>query len=164
MKWCWADERCWCTWVVIDSDQIVLSLQFTPKGGWGCLKCRPLSGISGLSFDSPFLSPLVLFFCLVLLLCLVIFLLMFLSPDFFPQKTLKYFSLRVRLFCMALVEQLPLGIRLLAPGVFKPSCSTLFTLFLRLDSVYRPFQLYFIPKTLSTIPPFSAPFLQLIST
>ena len=28
------------------------------------------------------------------------------SPDFFSQKTLKYFSLRVRLFCMALVEQL----------------------------------------------------------
>ena len=38
------------------------------------------------------------------------------------------------------------------------------TLFLRLVSVYRSFQLYFIPKTLSTIPPFSAPFLQLIST
>ena len=59
---------------------------------------------------------------------------MFHSPDFFPQKTtttLKYFSLRVTLFCMALVEQLPPGIRLLAPGVFKPSCSTLFTLFLR---------------------------------
>ena len=29
------------------------------------------------------------------------------SPDFFfLQKILKYFSLRVRLFCMALVEQL----------------------------------------------------------
>ena len=37
--------------------------------------------------------------------CLVIFLLMVHSPDFFPRK-LKYFSLRVRLFCMALVEQL----------------------------------------------------------
>ena len=37
--------------------------------------------------------------------------------------------------------------RLLAPGVFKPSCSTPFTLFLRLVSIYRPFQLYFIPKT-----------------
>ena len=67
-----------------------------------------LSGISGLSFDSPFLSPLLFFFfCLVLLL--------FLSCHFsancpfsrlFFQKTLKYFSLRVRLFCMALVEQL----------------------------------------------------------
>ena len=51
--------------------------------------------------------------------------------------------------------------RLLAPGVFKPSCSIPFTLFLRLVSVYRPFQLYFIPKTLSTTPSFSAPFLQL---
>ena len=59
---------------------------------------------------------------------------------------------------------MPPGSRLLAPGVFKPSCSTPFTLFLRLISVYRPFQLYFIPKTLSTIPPFSALFLQLIST
>ena len=65
-----------------------------------------LSGISELSFDSPFLSPLLFFFCLVLLL--------FLSDNFsangpfsfFPPKTLKYFSLRVRLFCMALVEQL----------------------------------------------------------
>ena len=55
----------------------------------------------------------------------------------------------------------PPGSRLLALGVFKPSCSTPFTLFLRLVSVYRPFQLYFIPK-LSTIPPFSAPFLQLM--
>ena len=44
--------------------------------------------------------------------------------------------------------------------VFVPSCSTCFTLFLHLVSVYQPFQLYFIPKTLSTIPPFSAPFLQ----
>ena len=35
---------------------------------------------------------------------------------------------------------------LLAPGVFKLSCSTSFTLFLRLVSVYWPFQLYFIPK------------------
>ena len=46
--------------------------------------------------------------------------------------------------------------RLLAPVVFKSSCSTPFTLFLSLVSVYRPFQLYFIPKTLSTIPPFSS--------
>ena len=58
---------------------------------------------------------------------------------------------------------LPLWSWLLALGVFKPSCSTPFTLFLCLVSVYRPFQLYFIPKTPSTIPPFSAPFLQLIS-
>ena len=43
----------------------------------------PLSGILGLSFDSSFLSPLLLF-CLVLML--VIFLLMVLSPDFFSRK------------------------------------------------------------------------------
>ena len=58
----------------------------------------------------------------------------------------------------------PPGSRLLAPGVLKPSCSTPFTLFLRQASVYRSFQLYCIPKILFTIPLFSAPFLQLIST
>jgi len=57
----------------------------------------------------------------------------------------------------------PLWSRLLAPGVFKPSYSTPFTLFLHLVSVYWPFQLYFIPKILSTIPLFSAPFLQLMT-
>ena len=46
--------------------------------------------------------------------------------------------------------------RLLAPGVFKPTCSTPFTVFLRLDSVYRPFQLYFIPKTLHNTSVFSS--------
>ena len=45
--------------------------------------------------------------------------------------------------------------RLLAPGVFKPSCYP-FTLFLRLVSVYRPFQLYFIPKTLHNTSVFSS--------
>ena len=46
--------------------------------------------------------------------------------------------------------------RLLVPGVFKLSCSTPFTPFLCLVSVYRPFHLYFIPKTLSMIPVFSS--------
>ena len=41
---------------------------------------------------------------------------------------------------------LPPWSRLLTPGVFKPSCSTPFTLFLHLVSVYWPFQLYFITK------------------
>ena len=50
----------------------------------------------------------------------------------------------------------PLWSRLLAPGVFKPSCSTPFTLFLRLVSVYWPFQLYFIPKTLHNTSVFSS--------
>ena len=45
--------------------------------------------------------------------------------------------------------------------VFKPSCSTPFTPFLCLVSVYRPFHLYFIPKTLSTMPMFLVPFWQL---
>ena len=45
---------------------------------------------------------------------------------------------------------------LLAPGVFKLSCSAPFTPLLRLVSVYRPFHLYFIPKTLFTIPVFSS--------
>ena len=42
------------------------------------------------------------------------------------------------------------------PGVFKPSCSTPFTLFLRLVSDYRPFQLYVIPKTLHNTSIFSS--------
>ena len=45
--------------------------------------------------------------------------------------------------------------------VFKPSCSTPFTPFLCLVSVYRPFHLYLIPKTLSTMPMFLVPFWQL---
>ena len=69
----------------------------TPKGGQGC----HLSGISGLPVESPFLSPLLFFFCLVLSL--------FLSCNFsvngpFSRK-LKYFLLKVRLFYIALVEQ-----------------------------------------------------------
>ena len=58
-----------------------------------------LSGISGLSFDSPFLSPLFFLpgpFALSVVSILLTFF----------QKTLKYFLLRVRLFCKALVEQL----------------------------------------------------------
>ena len=65
-----------------------------------------LSGISGLPFDSTFLSPLLFFLPSPLaLFVLFFFLLIVCSPDFFPRK-LRYFSLRVRLFCMALVEQL----------------------------------------------------------
>ena len=55
-----------------------------------------LSGISGLSFFSAQSS------CSF---CLVIFLLMVQSPDFFFQKTLKYFSLKVRLFGSLLSSQ-----------------------------------------------------------
>ena len=48
---------------------VVVFVLHPPKGGWGCLMAPPLSGISGLSFDSTLLSFL-LFFCLVLLLFL----------------------------------------------------------------------------------------------
>ena len=69
----------------------------------------------------------------------------------------------VQTACLCLRCQPPWSL-LLLPGVFKPSCSTPFTLFLCVVSVYWPFQLYYIPKTLSTLPPFSAPFLQFMST
>ena len=49
--------------------------------------------------------------------------------------------------CLLVCHWPPPWSRLLMPGVFKPSCSTPFTPFLRLVSVYWPFQLYFIPKT-----------------
>ena len=65
----------------------------------------PLCGISGLSFDSPFLSPL-LFFCLVSLLFL--FGHFFVNGPFsclFPQGTWPTFFVK-RFFCMALAEQL----------------------------------------------------------
>ena len=65
-------------------------------------KRRPgVSGISGLSFDSPFLSPLLLFSAQSSCsFSFVIFLLMVHSPDFSPRKLSR------RFFCMALVEQL----------------------------------------------------------
>ena len=97
------------------SYQLIIILRLTaraasPKGGWGCLHdVSLLSWISGLLFDTPFLSPLLLFFLPIVLL---LFLSCYFSADgpfswlFSLQKTLKYFSLRVRLFCMALVEQL----------------------------------------------------------
>ena len=67
----------------------------------------PLSGISGLSFDFPFLSPLLFLLPSPLALSVLsCFCYWSILRTFFLQKTLKYFSLRVRLFCMALVEQL----------------------------------------------------------
>ena len=59
----------------------------------------PLSGISGWSFDSPFLSPLF-FFSLVLFLC------HFSANSPFSWPFSRNFSnFFVRLFCMALVKQ-----------------------------------------------------------
>ena len=70
------------------------------EGRLGMSDVLPLSGISGLSFDSTLLSP-ILFFCLVLLI--------FLSYLFFSacwsillnffQKILQYFSLRWTFLC-----------------------------------------------------------------
>ena len=47
-----------------------------------------LSGISGLSFDSPFLSPLLSFSAKSSCpFCFVVFLLMIHSPDIFPENS-----------------------------------------------------------------------------
>ena len=75
---------------------IVCFLKKPPKGGRGCLISPPLSGISGLSFDSILLSP-VLFFFLVLLLFLSFSTCWSILLNFF-QKILQYFLLRDRLF------------------------------------------------------------------
>ena len=58
-----------------------------------------LSGTSGLSFDSSFLSPLLLF-------CLVTYLLL---DHIFLETVVQYILLRVRVFCAALVEQPQVG-------------------------------------------------------
>ena len=67
------------------------------EGRPGVADVSPLSGISGLSFDSTLLSPL-LFLCLVLLLFLSYLLLLHTGPFyffFFQKKIFKYFSLSV---------------------------------------------------------------------
>ena len=74
----------------------------TLMGGWGCLMALLLSGLSGLSFDSTFLSPL-LFFLPSPPAPSVLFLLVVSSPVLcvcvcvFLQKILQHFSLRDRL-------------------------------------------------------------------
>ena len=61
---------CWGVCFVLHiTVMITLFLYYSPEGSLGMSDVSFLSGISGLSFDSPFLSPL-LFFCLVLLLFL----------------------------------------------------------------------------------------------
>ena len=66
----------------------------------------PLSGNSGLSFDSTLLSPpLVPLLSLITLSVLSVFCLLVHSPELFSQKILQYFLLRDRLFHMAPVEQ-----------------------------------------------------------
>ena len=76
----------------------------TPEGMLGMSDVSPLSGISGLSLDSIFLSP-VLFLCLVLLPFLSFSACWPVLLNFF-QKILQYFSLKDRLFCMAPLWQL----------------------------------------------------------
>ena len=72
-------------------EQILFSnlyLLQSPEGRPGMSDVSLLSGISGLSFDSPFLSPLLFFSALSFCsFCLVIFLLMVHSPDFFPENS-----------------------------------------------------------------------------
>ena len=80
------------------------------------------------------------------------------APDHLPsplkkRNTLDIFTLPAR---PPPPPPAPPGCRLLQPGVFKPSCSTPFTLFLGLVSEGRPFQLYFIPKTLHDTSVFSS--------
>ena len=116
----------------------------TPEGRAGMSDVFLLSGISGLSFDSPFLSPLLFFsaqsFCSF---CLVIFLLIVHSPDIFLQKILKQVSLRVRLFVWLLYDNqwvyvqhryLPLCVYI----TFKTShcfCPVIFIIFFNLASI-----------------------------
>ena len=74
------------------------------------------------------------------------------------EESLFYLLLTFWKLCYIYFDhmKLPPWSRLLVPGVFKPSCSTPFTPFLRLVSVYWPFQLYFIPKTLHNTSVFSS--------
>ena len=61
-----------------------------------------LSEISGLSFDSHFLSSLP-FFCIAFILCLVVIVPTTYSPDFFSKKTKSTFLLlRDSRFCQYL--------------------------------------------------------------
>ena len=83
--------RCYC------------DLWFALLGEAGDVWCLPLSGISGLSFDSTLLSPL-LFFCLLPLLslsCLFFILLSLRILLTFFLKILQHFSFGDRLFGMA---------------------------------------------------------------
>ena len=85
--------------LVLQPKVITMLLHTTaPEGRPGMSDVSPLSGISGLSFDSTLLSSL-LFFCLILL-PLLSYLLSACWPillNFF-QKILQYFSLRDGLF------------------------------------------------------------------
>ena len=84
---------------------VELHQQKSPEGRPGMYDVPPLSEISGLSFDSSFLSPLS-FFCQVLLLSLSCHFSAN-GPTFFsPDNSLIFVCYELGFFCMALVEQL----------------------------------------------------------
>ena len=74
---------------------VVHTLLAVPKGTPGMSDVSPLSEISGLSFDSTLLSPLM-FFCLVLLLFLsyLFFCMLVHSPELFPENSSIFFIKR----------------------------------------------------------------------
>ena len=86
--------HCLYTWLFIcrfDFSKLPLtSLHMPPEGRPGMSDVSPLSGISGLSFDSTLLYPL-LFFCLVLLLFLSGLFLP--AGPFFRTFSRKFFSI-----------------------------------------------------------------------
>ena len=82
-----------------------IALMFAPEGRPGMSDVSPLSGISGLSFDSTLLSPL-LFFCLVLL--------PFLSYSFLPAG--PFFSTFSRKFFKIFRQEIGFFVWLLFSG------------------------------------------------
>ena len=95
---------CLISRLLVRSSISMLSPFFWSEGRLGSSDVSSLSGISGLSFDSIFLSALLLF-CLVLLLILSspFFLLLAQSPAYFPDISLNFFLLEIGFFCIALV-------------------------------------------------------------
>ena len=85
-----------------------ISLDLSPEGRPGIFDVSHLSRISGLSFDSTLLSPVLFFsaqsqYCF----CLVFFSASWLIPlNFFLKNSSVFFSFRDRLFCVAPVQQL----------------------------------------------------------
>ena len=82
------------------NNKLQLNLDKTPEERPGVSDVSPLSGVSGLSFDSTLLSTLVLLPSLVTLSVLSFSACWHFLLNFF-QNILQYFSLRDRLFCMA---------------------------------------------------------------
>ena len=74
--------------LILSETWLCYLLTVHPEGKPGISDIFPLSGLSGLSFDSTLLSPL-LFFCLVLLLFLsyTFFFLLANFPENFPENS-----------------------------------------------------------------------------